>query len=293
MTDRVTVIFAGRPRGKSHAGFTLIELLVVIAVIGILSSLLLPALHRVQERGRAAQCLNNLRQLSLANRLYIDDYKGLFPYNFGAADTKRTIADGTFLNWVNNVMSWELDPDNTNVVWAVTGGLGPYAGETARVYQCPSDHVLSEIQRRAGWSRRVRSYSMNAMVGNAGKFSQGGSNVNNPHYQQFLQDTEIPNPAAFFVFIEEHPDSINDGYFLNKFYSDEWFDLPASYHNGAAVLTFADGHAETRLWESASTTPPNRAYAAELPFSIPEGEEEDFYWLLMRTSVKQSTARLH
>ena len=57
---------------------------------------------------------------------------------------------------------------------------------------------------------------------------------------------------------EEHPDSINDGYFLNKPDSLQWMDLPASYHNGAANLAFADGHLETHKWRFASTKPPAR-----------------------------------
>jgi len=62
-----------------RAAFTLIELLVVIAIIGILASMLLPSVARSKEQAHKVTCLNNLRQLGIAIRLYIDDSGHRFP----------------------------------------------------------------------------------------------------------------------------------------------------------------------------------------------------------------------
>jgi prepilin-type processing-associated H-X9-DG protein len=126
---------------------------------------------------------------------------------------------------------------------------------------------------------------MNAMVGDAGQLSTSGANVNNPDYRQFFKVSQVPQPAQIFVFIEEHPDSINDGYFLNHPDDLKWFDLPASYHDGGVNLTFADGHAERHKWRLASTKPPARPGAAHLPLAVTAARQGDLDWLMERTSV--------
>ncbi len=267
------------------AGFTLLELLVVVFIIATLAALLLPALSDAKERGRATVCLNNLRQLGLATHVYAGEHDDLLPYNMGAEGTHRTVAMGEYENWANNVMSWELDSENTNTTLLTAGGLGPYLDKVARIFKCPSDRILSDVQHEAGWIERTRSYSMNAMLGDAGEFMAGSVNTNNPGYKQFLRLTEVPDPARIFAFVEEHPDSINDGYFLNKFYTYEWTDLPASYHNDGANFAFADGHSEMRRWSVGSTRPPPLPDAADLPFTVPDGQRGDLYWVLSRTSV--------
>jgi prepilin-type processing-associated H-X9-DG protein len=266
----------------------LIEMLVVIAVVAILTTLALPPLQRAKSRGVSTYCANNFRQLGIALHLYATEHDDALPYNMGAEGTHKTVADGTYLNWVNNVMSWELDSENTNTFLLTTGGLGPYVSRAATVYRCPSDRVLSIPQRQAGWSERVRSVSMNAMLGNAGEFMTGKVNTNNPSYRQFFRMTEIPDPSKIFAFVEEHPDSINDGYFINRFYYYEWIDLPASYHHGGANFIFADGHAEFRAWRQAKTTPPARPDAANLPIELGPSERSDLYWVLSRTSIRPS-----
>ena len=64
-------------RCKNHRAFTLIELLVVIAIIAILAALLLPVLSAAKKRARAIECLNNMKQIMLATKLYIDDNRSM------------------------------------------------------------------------------------------------------------------------------------------------------------------------------------------------------------------------
>ena len=65
------------PARRTRSAFTLIELLVVIAIIALLVALLLPALGKARGAARSAQCLNNLRQLYIADTAYFNDYKKL------------------------------------------------------------------------------------------------------------------------------------------------------------------------------------------------------------------------
>src|SRR5207237_4017195 len=63
----------------ARPGFTLIELLIVIAIIAILASMLLPALGRSKKTSQRVLCASSLRQLNLANALYLDDFDQRFP----------------------------------------------------------------------------------------------------------------------------------------------------------------------------------------------------------------------
>jgi prepilin-type N-terminal cleavage/methylation domain-containing protein/prepilin-type processing-associated H-X9-DG protein len=280
--------FANR---RHRAGFTLVELLVVIAIIAILAALLLPALSKARERVQAISCLNNIRQLGLACQLYTDDHENYLPFNLGMSGSSLR----TNINWVNNVMTWTvnavpLDSDNTNLATITGASLGPYIGGGTGIFRCPSDRALSALQRAAGWDRRIRSYSMNAMMGNAGAFSASGVNVNNPYYKQFFKTMQIPRPTDIFVFLDEQSDSINDGYFLNQdtppvngVSADVWHKLPASYHNRSTTFSFADGHASLHRWLDATTIRPPDPNVQYFPFPA---ASDDFDWVMNHMSIE-------
>jgi hypothetical protein len=142
-------------------------------------------------------------------------------------------------------------------------------------YKCPADQYLSALQNKAGFTQRVRSYSMNDFVGqfsDCPSCGDGGpgtgtdntfsaKNQFNTGWPQYLKTSAIPQPATIYVFVEEQADSINDGYFdtgTQNAPNDRtpmWgsSDVPAAYHNQGAGFSFSDGHSEIHHWLNSYT----------------------------------------
>jgi prepilin-type processing-associated H-X9-DG protein len=270
--------------------FTLVKLLVLVCVVAFGFALLSSSLARTQPASKTFQCLNNHRQLVNAWRVYSADYGDRVANNFGVAETENALNSAQFDNWVNNIMSWGaslsvFDRGNTNIAWVTNGVMGKYPEAPVSAYRCPADTYLSAPQVKTGYPYRIRSVSMNSVLG---RFSTGtdstaqGINWAMPQYSQYLKSTQISKPTKTWVFIEEHPDSINDGYYLNTTTASSWQDIPGSLHNGGCTFSFADGHAELRKWlSSASQYPVKFIYPAQRPFDA-QGRL-DFAWYLERT----------
>jgi prepilin-type N-terminal cleavage/methylation domain-containing protein/prepilin-type processing-associated H-X9-DG protein len=263
-------MFEKRVKVRRKAGFTLIELLVVIVIIAILAALLLPALSQSKIRADTIECRNNIRQLSLAFFMYADDNGSYMVNNYGKPETIATRD-----TWANNVEDWGNSDDNTNFTYVIDTLFSPYDNRSGGIYKCPSDHAPALN------GQRIRSMSMNGMVGDPGTLLD----YFNPLYVQFFKMGDILQPANIFVFLDEHCDTINDGFFVNRLEDYQWGNLPASYHNGAVNMSFADGHMETHRWVVADTIrPPVQGGVGGIFNASPT---TDFEWVKQRTSVKK------
>lgn len=272
---------------KTHrsqtAGFTLIELLVVIAIIAILASMLLPALAKAKSKAQHILCVSNQKQLTLGWILYADDYQDKLVWN-------DLTADGS--GWIRGIIDYNPNnAHNTNIANLSNpdyAKLWPYTQATG-IYKCPADKSVVTIRGRP--FPRVRSVSLSQAMNSRDDWL---SFITKKPYVVFRKTSDIQpmGPSNAFVFINEHPDSLNfgdlavamnDGAPPRGIYI---IDYPASNHNGSGALSFADGHVDMKKWIDPRTTPPVRNQSLQLVVQSPNNQ--DMVYLSQHASIPKN-----
>jgi len=238
------------------AGFTLIELLVVIAIIAILASLLLPALAKAKEKGKSASCMNSLRQMSIAQHLYLTDNDSRYTFTFyvrGNNVERRA--------WFNALQAYQ---------------------QTTNLLLCPSkSKKFKELLNNYPSDQRdkaVSNYSMNFALGgcdwpgtwDASKWpARKDSAVKNPAATVLLTDSgkqalnskdpdkcvtvKSPEKAGAWIVHDPAKDDPCVGCVTS---GDPNWGGPHLRHNARSNVAFAEGHVEAmkaRVWYYAGT----------------------------------------
>ena len=267
-------------RKLTRDGFTLIELLVVIAIIAILAAMLLPALSKAKDRAKAIACLNNHKEIALANQMYVDDNQAAFPSLY----VSRTLTSAYPYDPVTYVVQ-----NAAAVWWEDILRVSGYA-KSVQIFNCPSITWLASGAAAGGASStNLLGIGMNwpnigRPIGAGGTWTSVKENdVLHPSQTVAFADAATilnPNEPNADKWIEDKGASITQGtgsaYFTCPNASANWSGpggigpRVVPRHADRANTAWVDGHAESVRDSSLGWNDPvtGRTYTAGNPAAL-------------------------
>ena len=173
-------------------GFTLIELLVVIAIIAILASMILPALAHSKEKARRIYCISNVKQISVAMKMYVDDNNGQYPARMPdpAAGAAYPCKACRTVDWRPYAAPYLAR--NVNLNTNQTQGIATNALTATGVFLCPAD---------TGIPTAIAADPFNAETPRPLHFADfyGSSYCLNTVMTRLIKETAVPLPTDTFM----------------------------------------------------------------------------------------------